>query len=132
MTPPTMPPIAPPESPLEGDGEGNVWDSEDGVLDAETEAEADDGIEGVADEAPGVVEVMANSCWLLTENVVALGFAELRDEYVWLRLVELRKRMVFSCLLQQTRNCFAFNVHFSLSDVNVALKLLELLFTYSE
>jgi hypothetical protein len=112
MTPPTMPPIAPPESPLEEEEEV-VCVREDGVLDAD--AEADDGFdEGVADEAPGVVEVMAKSCWLLTENVVAWGFAELSDEYVSLRLVELRSRMVFSCLLQHTLNCFAFNVHISL------------------
>jgi hypothetical protein len=82
ITPPTMPPIAPPERPL-GE-EGDIWEREDGVLDAEAEAEAEavDGIEGVADDTPGVVEVMANSCWLFTEKEVALGFAELSDEYV--------------------------------------------------
>jgi hypothetical protein len=80
MTPPTIPPIAPPERPLEPESDF-VCDREEGVVDADADADEPDGVRvGVADEAPGVVEVMASSFWASTENAVAFGLAELREE----------------------------------------------------
>lgn len=57
ITPTTMPPIAPPEIPWELEV---VEDDE--VEAGAVDADADDGVDvGVADEAPGVVDVMANN-----------------------------------------------------------------------
>ena len=113
--PPTMPPIARGERPEDEEGlRGGKEEEMVGVLDAEVA-----GVEVGFVDAPGVVDVWARSCWASMGYWVALGLAELREENVVLRAVEFRKRIVFCCLLQQTRNCFAFWVHCSLGHVLV-------------
>jgi hypothetical protein len=100
-----MPPIAPPERPLSS--EGAAEDEGEGVVDADVEAEAEAGkevAEGVAEDAPGVVEVSARSCCLLTVYVAADGLAELREEKVSFSLVALRGRRGLFWTLQQMLN----------------------------
>lgn len=104
-----MPPIALVERPDELGEELDVEERMVGVLDAEV-----DGLDVGCADALGVVDVRASNCCASTGYCVARGLAELREENVALRVVEFRKRIAFCCLLQQTRNCFAFWVHCSL------------------
>jgi hypothetical protein len=91
-----MPPIAPPERPSSlGEDGGDV-----GVADADADADADAGVlVGVADAAPGVVEVKAsNDAWLIVYEA-AEGLARLSALKVSLSLVLFKKRTGFGLVL---------------------------------
>jgi hypothetical protein len=100
-----MPPIAPPERPelFEGVGEGEDED----VAEADMDAIAEAGVEfmvGVAEDAPGVVEVSASSCCLLTVYERAVGLADEREEKVSFSRDALSGRRGLFWTLQQMLN----------------------------